>query len=74
MPHALLMRRRLPRSYGILLWEIATRGQTPYGNLGNKEAKKAVRSGHHPERPEDCNAAFYNAMKLVSTAMDARKR
>ncbi|XP_017480510.1 PREDICTED: uncharacterized protein LOC108369832 [Rhagoletis zephyria] len=49
-------------AFGIVLWEIATLGSTPYANHSGREVMRRVPSGLRPELPkEGCNE-FYNLM------------
>ena len=42
------------RSYGIVLWEMATLASQPYQGLSNEEVLKFVISGNTMVKPEDC--------------------
>ncbi|EGD72841.1 serine/threonine protein kinase [Salpingoeca rosetta] len=50
-------------SFGVLFWEVVTLGDIPFATLTNKEAKRAVKRGHHPEKPPNCRQEFYQVMK-----------
>jgi len=41
-------------SFGIVLWEIFSYGQTPYPTLSLTEVIKAVASGYRMDAPDDC--------------------
>ena len=42
-------------SYGVLMWEIATLGSTPYPGMSGSEVMKRVKEGHRLEKPEHCD-------------------
>uniref|UniRef100_A0A0N4ZIK1 receptor protein-tyrosine kinase n=1 Tax=Parastrongyloides trichosuri TaxID=131310 RepID=A0A0N4ZIK1_PARTI len=50
-------------SFGILLWEILTLGQTPYGKRKNYEVISYVNSGGLPDKPEYCPDEIYDIVK-----------
>ena len=41
-------------SYGVLLWELMTRGGSPYPGINNYEIKGYLNMGHRLARPEVC--------------------
>ncbi|EMP25278.1 Tyrosine-protein kinase receptor UFO [Chelonia mydas] len=41
-------------SFGVTMWEIATRGQTPYPGVENSEIYDYLRQGHRLKQPLDC--------------------
>ncbi|KAI1297855.1 Tyrosine-protein kinase Fyn [Halotydeus destructor] len=51
-------------SFGVLLWEIVTRGQKPYPAMTNEEVTQQVESGYRMPRPatKDCPLAAYDVM------------
>jgi fibroblast growth factor receptor 1 len=49
-------------SFGILMWEIATLGATPYPGKGAAEVMKMVRDGYRLEKPEHTTREIYNYM------------
>ncbi|OQV24800.1 Tyrosine kinase receptor Cad96Ca [Hypsibius exemplaris] len=50
-------------SFGILLWEIATLGSTPYpGIKGWKQVMDKIREGYRPEQPTHCKRELYHVM------------
>jgi len=50
-------------SFGICLYELFTRGKTPYFNLNNADAAEKVVSGYRLEQPKDCPDEIYNMMQ-----------
>lgn len=42
------------RSYGVVLWEMATLASQPYQGLSNEQVLKYVIDGGIMEKPEDC--------------------
>ncbi|XP_019856459.1 PREDICTED: tyrosine-protein kinase SRK3-like [Amphimedon queenslandica] len=49
-------------SFGILLWELATKGDLPYRGMTNKEAVELVSEGDHIFIPQDCPERFDQLM------------
>ena len=49
-------------SFGILLYEIMTYGQTPYPGMTSEEAISRVREGYRMPCPPDCPTDVYNIM------------
>ncbi|CAF0730028.1 unnamed protein product [Didymodactylos carnosus] len=49
-------------SYGILLFELVTRGSNPYPGMSNNEALQAVLTGYRMPQPNDCPDTYYDAM------------
>ena len=41
-------------SYGILLWELLTRGVTPYPDVEAKDLKSYLDGGHRLKKPRQC--------------------
>lgn len=50
-------------AFGIVLWEIATLGCTPYPNLSGREVIRSVPNGIRPELPQDGRPEFYDLMQ-----------
>ena len=51
-------------AFGVLLWEIMTKGEVPYGNYGqDHEAAKAIIQGERLEKPDDCPDDVYAIMQ-----------
>ena len=49
-------------SFGILLWELVTKGSLPYPNMTNQQVCDAVPKGYRMPEPEDCPEPFYQIM------------
>ncbi|GAB0100330.1 uncharacterized protein DMENIID0001_163550 [Sergentomyia squamirostris] len=49
-------------AFGIVMWEIATLGCTPYPNLSGREVVRSVPAGIRPEIPPDCRPELYHLM------------
>ncbi|KAM4565173.1 tyrosine-protein kinase receptor TYRO3 [Fundulus diaphanus] len=50
-------------SFGVTMWEIASRGKTPYPAVHNYELLDLLMSGHRLKPPEDCDPKLYEIMK-----------
>ena len=46
-------------SFGVLLWEIATLGATPYGQLPSEAVMRSVKAGDRLQRPNHCSLNFF---------------
>ena len=49
-------------SFGILLWELVTKGSLPYPGMTNEQVCEAVLQGCRMPEPEDCPEPFYQIM------------
>ncbi|XP_038066683.1 angiopoietin-1 receptor-like [Patiria miniata] len=49
-------------SFGILLWEIATYGSTPYPGIESKSLAERLLDGYRMPKPENCTDEIYNLM------------
>lgn len=49
-------------SFGVTMWEIATRGQTPYPGVENSEIYDYLRQGNRLKQPLDCLDGLYALM------------
>ncbi|KAJ0021915.1 hypothetical protein NQD34_009405 [Periophthalmus magnuspinnatus] len=49
-------------SFGVTMWEIATRGQTPYPGVENSEIYDYLRQGNRLKQPPDCLDSIYTLM------------
>lgn len=49
-------------SFGILLWEIATLGGTPYHGLDTQQMCNLLKQGFRMRRPENCDPSMYAMM------------
>ncbi|XP_077139257.1 tyrosine-protein kinase Mer isoform X1 [Ranitomeya variabilis] len=51
-------------AFGITMWEIATRGMTPYPGVQNHEIYDYLLEGHRLKQPADCLDELYELMYL----------
>ena len=49
-------------SFGILLWELVTKGSLPYPDMTNGQVCIAVIEGYHMPEPKDCPEPLYEIM------------
>ncbi|XP_019852393.1 PREDICTED: uncharacterized protein LOC100637961 [Amphimedon queenslandica] len=49
-------------SFGILLWELVTKGKEPYPGMTDEEVKEAVPKGYRMPIPKDCPEPFKQLM------------
>ncbi|XP_041610722.1 tyrosine-protein kinase Mer isoform X2 [Vulpes lagopus] len=49
-------------AFGVTMWEIATRGMTPYPGVQNHEMYDYLLHGHRLKQPEDCLDELYEIM------------
>lgn len=49
-------------SYGIVLYEIVTKGKVPYPSMNNTETLQEVEKGYRMPPPSECHAKIYNVM------------
>ncbi|XP_068676800.1 uncharacterized protein [Montipora foliosa] len=49
-------------SYGVVLWEIATLGGSPYALKKHKEVLESLKSGYRLEKPDICTDRVYTLM------------
>ncbi|XP_074649140.1 proto-oncogene tyrosine-protein kinase receptor Ret-like [Tubulanus polymorphus] len=60
-------------SYGVVLWEIATLGATPYPGIPPERLYNILKTGYRMERPANCGEKLYSIMvKCWSTAPSER--
>jgi hypothetical protein len=50
-------------SFGVVLWEMWSKGEEPYGNKSNKEVSDFVRDGGRLEKPKNCPDKLFDIMK-----------
>ncbi|XP_073094405.1 ephrin type-A receptor 1 isoform X3 [Manis javanica] len=50
-------------SFGIVMWEVLSFGDKPYGEMSNQEVMKSIEEGYRLPPPLDCPAALYELMK-----------
>lgn len=53
----------LTRAFGILLWEVATFGKTPYPGIDLFAVLDKLESGYRMPRPEGCPQDIYALMR-----------
>ncbi|XP_042368582.1 tyrosine-protein kinase receptor TYRO3-like [Plectropomus leopardus] len=49
-------------SFGVTMWEIVSRGRTPYPGVHNHELLDLLLSGHRLKPPDDCDHKLYEVM------------
>ncbi|XP_062574387.1 uncharacterized protein LOC134236235 isoform X4 [Saccostrea cucullata] len=49
-------------SFGVVLWEVFSLGDTPYPGMRSRDVQTEVRNGHRMKRPEFANDFFYGVM------------
>ena len=49
-------------SFGILLWELVTKGSLPYPGMTNQQVREAVPRGYRMPIPKDCPKPLYQIM------------
>ena len=49
-------------AFGVLLWEIATYGMTPYPGMELSQVYTSLESGHRMMQPEGCPDEIYELM------------
>ena len=49
-------------SFGVLLWELVTKGSKPYPGMTNKQVREAVPQGYRMPEPKNCPEPFYQIM------------
>ncbi|XP_045919678.1 tyrosine-protein kinase receptor TYRO3 [Micropterus dolomieu] len=50
-------------SFGVTMWEIVSRGRTPYPGVHNHELLDLLLSGHRLKQPEECDHKLYEVMR-----------
>ncbi|XP_071782213.2 tyrosine-protein kinase receptor TYRO3 [Centroberyx gerrardi] len=50
-------------SFGVTMWEIVSRGRTPYPGVHNHELLELLLSGYRLKQPEDCDSKLYGIMR-----------
>ncbi|XP_052105481.1 uncharacterized protein LOC127738317 [Mytilus californianus] len=50
-------------SYGIVMWEILSLGETPYGGISSRNVPDRIQNGHRLARPEYSTDTHYKIMK-----------
>ncbi|XP_037950709.1 tyrosine-protein kinase Fer-like [Teleopsis dalmanni] len=60
-------------SYGILMWEIFSKGDTPYSGMSNSRARERIDTGYRMPAPENTAPEMYRLM-LKCWAAEAESR
>ncbi|KAJ8718920.1 hypothetical protein PYW07_016476 [Mythimna separata] len=60
-------------SYGVLMWEIFSKGDTPYAGMSNSRAREKIDTGYRMPAPEGCAEDVY-ALMLRCWEYEAEKR
>ncbi|XP_052284342.1 plexin-A4-like isoform X2 [Dreissena polymorpha] len=60
-------------SYGVVLWELLTRGITPYPDIDNSAVLEHVKNGNRLKKPKQCPEEVYNVM-VRCWALEPRSR
>ncbi|XP_052780551.1 plexin-A2-like isoform X2 [Mya arenaria] len=60
-------------SYGVVLWELLTRGVTPYPDVENSSILEHVKEGNRLKKPKQCPEDVYNVM-VQCWALEASAR
>ncbi|XP_051285550.1 tyrosine-protein kinase receptor TYRO3 isoform X2 [Dicentrarchus labrax] len=60
-------------SFGVTMWEIVSRGRTPYPGVHNHELLDLLLSGHRLKPPEDCDQELYEVMRSCWDKDSARR-
>ncbi|XP_070581733.1 uncharacterized protein [Ptychodera flava] len=51
-------------TFGVMLWEIITLGETPYSGVSNRDISDQIISGRRMEKPQQCTEELYSLMLL----------
>ncbi|XP_045535384.1 tyrosine-protein kinase Fer isoform X2 [Papilio machaon] len=60
-------------SYGVLMWEIFSKGDTPYAGMSNSRAREKIDAGYRMPAPDGCSEDVY-ALMLRCWEYEAEKR
>uniref|UniRef100_A0A9J2PB26 Protein kinase domain-containing protein n=1 Tax=Ascaris lumbricoides TaxID=6252 RepID=A0A9J2PB26_ASCLU len=61
-------------AYGVVLWELATRGLIPYADLEMFEILRLLKNGHRLSKPKGCPDILYERVMLVCWMEDPQRR
>ncbi|XP_053373157.1 uncharacterized protein LOC123531756 [Mercenaria mercenaria] len=50
-------------SYGVVVWEIFSLGESPYGNTKGRDIPAKLKGGYRLHKPEQCDDKWYGVMK-----------
>lgn len=59
----ILLIRTLSAAFGVLLWEIATYGMSPYPGIDLSQVYDLLEKDYRMERPEGCPEKVYELMR-----------
>ncbi|XP_070581753.1 uncharacterized protein [Ptychodera flava] len=51
-------------TFGVMLWEIITLGETPYPGVSNRDISNQIICGRRMEKPQQCTEELYSLMLL----------
>ena len=60
-------------SYGVLMWEIFAKGETPYTGMTNSFAREQINNGYRMPAPEDTPNDIYSLMLKCWSADPANR-
>ncbi|XP_028933748.1 ephrin type-A receptor 1 isoform X1 [Ornithorhynchus anatinus] len=60
-------------SFGVVMWEVLSFGDKPYGDMTNQEVMKSIEDGYRLPPPVDCPAPLYELMKSCWAHERARR-
>ncbi|XP_070711215.1 tyrosine-protein kinase receptor TYRO3 [Pempheris klunzingeri] len=60
-------------SFGVTMWEIVSRGRTPYPGVHNHELLDLLQCGHRLKAPDDCDHKLYEVMRSCWDEEAARR-
>ncbi|XP_062827812.1 ephrin type-A receptor 1 [Anolis carolinensis] len=60
-------------SFGIVMWEVFSYGDKPYGDMSNQEVMKSIEDGYRLPPPVDCPSVLYELMKACWSYDRARR-
>lgn len=60
-------------SFGVTMWEIVSRGLTPYPGVHNHDLLELLLSGHRLKQPTDCDDKLYEVMQSCWAKEPARR-
>lgn len=61
-------------AFGVLLWEIATYGMSPYPGIDLTQVYERLEKDYRMERPEGCPEKVYELMKACTYTKTFKKR
>ncbi|CAI4224839.1 unnamed protein product [Auanema sp. JU1783] len=61
-------------AYGVVVWEIMTRGGDPYDGIDGGDLKDNILQGYRLEKPEYCPDQIYNEVMMMCWKLDPTER